>query len=149
MIRPAALSLGCVTFLDDSTFTADPLGEEAVLIPVHDRHGEWVDTCAYCVADPAEWRVQFDDETPILGAANLARTAFFHDPIVLHPTPESWLQAGCRDVVILNWGCPLRELFEGVGEVRCAHPLLKKRLRRNFRNGEPNIASPRRVRHAA
>ncbi len=50
-MRLPALSLGRVTFLDDSTFTADPLGKEAVLIPVHDRYGRWVDTCAYCVAE--------------------------------------------------------------------------------------------------
>ena len=70
-MRPPALSLGRVTFLDDSTFTADPLGEEAVLIPVHDRHGEWVDTLAYHLSDPGEWRLQFDNATQILGAAHL------------------------------------------------------------------------------
>ncbi len=149
-MRPPALSLGRVTFVDDSTFTADPLGEVTVLIPVHDRGGEWVDTCAYHLSNPGEWRLQFDDETPILGVANLARAAFFHDPIVLHPTPEAWLRAGCKGVVVLNWGCALRDLFDGIGEVRCAHPLLKKYLRRNFSIGQPNIkAFPQGASHAA
>ncbi len=143
------LSLGRVTF-DDSNFTADPLGEEAVLVPVLDRYGEWVDNLAYHLSNPAAWALQFDDSTPVLGAANLARAAFFHDPIVLHPTPEAWLRAGRRGVVVLNWGCALRDLFDGVGEVHCAHPLLKKRLRRNFGIGQPNIkALPRRMSHAA
>ncbi len=144
------LSLGRVSFLDFDTFAADIGGMEAILVPVHDRYGEWVDTLAYHLSNPAAWALQFDDSTPVLGAANLARAAFFHDPIVLHPTPEAWLRDGCRGVVVLNWGCALRDLFDGVGEVRCAHPLLKKRLRRNFGIGQPNIkALPRRMSHAA
>lgn len=144
------LSLGRVTFLDDSTFTADSSGTEAILVPVHDRLGAWVDTLAYHLSNPARWALQFDDATPILGAAELAHAAFHHDPIVLQPTPEAWLRAGGRGVVILNWGCALRDLFDGVGEVRCAHPLLKKLLRRNFGIGQPNIkALPRRMSHAA
>ncbi len=133
------IRLGRVSFLDNDTFAADSSGMEAILVPVHNRHGEWVDTCAYHLSNPGEWRLQFDDETPILGVANLARAAYFHDPIVLHPTPEAWLRAGGQGVVILNWGCALQDLFDGVGEVRCAHPLLKKRLRRNFRIGQPDI----------
>ncbi len=144
------LSLGRVTFLDDSTFTADSSGTEAILVPVHDRHGAWVDTCAYHLSNPGEWRLQFDNETPILGAAELARAAFFHTSITLHPTPEAWLRAGGQGVVILNWGCALRDLFDGIGEVRCAHPLLKKYLRRNFSIGQPNIkAFPQGASHAA
>ena len=149
-MRPPALSLGRVSFLDDGAFAADSSGMEAILVPVHDRHGRWVDTCAYHLSNPGEWRLQFDDSTPILGAANLARAAFFHDPITLHPTPEAWLRAGGQGVVILNWGCPLRDLFNGVAEVHGAHPLLKKRLQRNFRIGQPNIkALARGASHAA
>ncbi len=144
-MRPPALSLGRVTFLDDGAFTADPRGMEAILVPVHDRHGEWVDTLAYHLSNPAEWAIQFDDSTPILGAAELARAAFYHDSITLHPTPEAWLRAGCKGVVVLNWGCALRDLFDGVGEVHCAHPLLKKRLRRNFGIGQPNVKAPPRA----
>ena len=144
------LSLGRVTFLDDGAFAADSSGPEAILMPVHDRYGEWVDTCAYHLSNPGEWRLQFDDSTPVLGAAELTCAAFHHDSITLHPTPEAWLRAGCKGVVVLNWGCALRDLFDGVGEVHCAHPLLKKRLRRNFGIGQPNIkALPRRMSHAA
>ena len=149
-MRPPALSVGRVTFLKGSTYTADPGGMESILVPVYDRHGAWVDTCAYHLSNTGEWRLQFDNETPILGAAELARAAFYHDSITLHPTPEAWLRAGCKGVVVLNWGCALRDLFDGVGEVHCAHPLLKKRLRRNFGIGQPNIkALPRRMSHAA
>ncbi len=146
MMKP---SLGRVSFIEN-TFAADSSGMEAILVPVHDRHGAWVDTCAYHLSNPGEWRLQFDDSTPVLGAAELAGTAFHHDPIVLHPTPEAWLRDGCRGVVILNWGCPLRDLFAGVGEVRASHPLLRKSLRRNFRKEEPNVkALPGALCHAA
>jgi len=144
------LSLGRVSFLDNGTFAADSSGMEAILMSVHDRYGEWVDNLAYHLSNPAAWALQFDDSTPVLGAANLARAAFFHDPIVLHPTPEAWLRAGGQGVAILNWGCPLRDLFDGVAEVHGAHPLLKKRLQRNFRIGQPNIkALPQGAPHAA
>ncbi len=136
------LSLGRVSFLDNGTFAADSSGMEAILMPVHDRYGEWVDNLAYHLSNPGEWRLQFDDSTPVLGAAELACAAFHHDPIVLHPTPEAWLRAGCRGVAILNWGCPLRDLFAGVGEVHGEHPLLRKSLRRNFRKEEPNVKAP-------
>ena len=135
MTGPATLSLGRVVFLDDGTWHADPGGAPAVLVPVHDRHGDWVDILAYHLDDPCEWRLRFGDECPILGATALAQAAWDQEyrsgPSV--PSP----------VCILDWGVELGPLFEGVSTVACDSPELHDRLQQALRAWEPEITAPR------
>ncbi len=152
------LSLGRVSFLDDGTFTADSSGMEAILVPVHDRFGDWVDILAYHLDDPSEWWLRYGDSCPILGAQALAVAAYHHDPVRLCSTPERWLLSRRRStpppVCILDWGVELGPLFDGVEHVECDSPELRDRLQQALRAWEPKItASPaknfRAVCHAA
>ncbi len=159
MTRPATLSPGRVVFLDDGTWRADPSGFPAVLIPVHDRFGGWVEILAYHLDAPCEWRLRFGDECPILGAADLAQTAWYQEPVSLYSTPERWLRARCRAhggdrldhqggdhhqaICILHWGVEMGPLFEGVSRVECDSPELGDRFRKAIRSWEPKITAPR------
>ncbi len=149
MTGPATLSLGRVVFLDDGTWHADPGGAPAVLVPVHDRHGDWVDILAYHLDDPCEWRLRFRDACPVLGAHDLAAGADRGEPVVLVSTPQRWL-LGYRSgpsvpspVCILDWGVELGPLFEGVSTVACDSPELHDRLQQALRAWEPEITAPR------
>ncbi len=149
MTGPATLSLGRVAFLDDGTWRADPSGAPAVLIPVHDRFGGWVEILAYHLDAPCEWRLRFGDECPILGAADLAQAAWYQEPVSLYSTPERWL-IGRRlapsvpsPVCILDWGVELGPLFEGVSTVACDSPELRDRFRKAIRSWEPKTTAPR------
>ena len=159
MTGPATLSLGRVRFLDDGTWRADPSGFPAVLMAVHDRYGELVDLVAWSPDKPSAWRLRFGDECPILGAADLAQTAWYQDPVSLYSTPERWLRARCRAhggdrldhqggdhhqaICILHWGVELGPLFEGVSRVECDSPELRDRFRKAIRSWEPKITAPR------
>ena len=159
MSGPATLSLGRVAFLADGTWRVDPSGAEAVLVPVRDRLGDWVDILAYHLDAPCEWRLRFGDECPILGAADLAQAAWNQEPVSLHSTPERWLRARCRAhggdrvdhqggghlqaICILHWGVELGPLFEGVSRIECDSPELRDRFRKAIRSWEPKITAPR------
>ena len=161
MTRPATLSLGRVAFLDDGRWCADPSGFPAVLMAVHNRYGELVDLVAWSPDKPSAWRLRFGDECPILGAADLAQTAWYQEPVSLYSTPERWLRArGSRlyhegdhldhqggdhhqAICILHWGVELGPLFEGVSRVECDSPELGDRFRKAIRSWEPKITAPR------
>ena len=176
MSGTATLSLGRVVFLDDGTWRADPSGAPAMLIPVHDRFGGWVDILAYHLDAPCEWRLRFGDECPILGAADLAQAAWYQEPVSLYSTPERWLRARCHTrggdrlhhqggdhrhhhhhhqggdahhaICILHWGVAVGPLFEGVSRVECDCPELRTRFRKSLRAWEPKTTSPSTTREA-
>ncbi len=161
MTGPATVSLGRVAFLADGTWRADPAGAPAVLVPVHDRYGELADLIAWSPDKPSAWWLRYGDECPILGAADLAQTAWYQEPVFLYSTPERWLRArGSRlyhegdhldhqggnhhqAICILHWGVELGPLFEGVSRIECDSPELRDRFRKAIRSWEPKITAPR------
>ncbi len=134
-------------------------GEWAVILEVRDRHNELADLVAWLPNDPARWWLRHGDEAPVLGARALAFAADCHEPVILHPTPETWLFAhqgqpgghlgqrhGDADgdtVCILDWGVDLAELFAGVSKVECQGADLQNRFQQALRVWEPQITVPR------
>ena len=144
---PATVSLGRAAFLADGTWRVDPSGAPAVLVPVRDRLGDWVDIVAYHIDQPCEWRVRFNDCSPVLGGEALAMAAYHHDPVALFSTPERWLLSQWRTspppVCVLDWGVDLGPLFDGVSHVECDSPALRDRFRKALRSWEPKMSTRR------
>lgn len=122
-------------------------GQWAVILEVRDRHDELADLVAWLPGDPSRWWLRYGDETPILGARDLAFAADCNQPVTLLPTPEAWLfmhsKPNRRAVVcVLDWGVVVGPLFEGVSRVECDSPALCDRFRKALRAWEPKTTSP-------
>ena len=124
---------------DDGTYSLDPHGRLAVLIPVRDRWGEIVDIVAFIQDEPEQWWRRSGDETPILGAQALAYAAWERRPLVLWETPFQWLLKGRSGCVVLDWGVDLRPIFEDIPAINCQSPALSDRLHRNFLEFGPRL----------
>ncbi|MEE9249741.1 MAG: hypothetical protein V3U93_01260 [Alphaproteobacteria bacterium] len=132
----------------DGTFRPSEDGQWALTLGVDDREGRLVDFVAYFLNNPGRWWLRFRDETPFLGARDLAFAADCGKSIRLFSTPDTWLRAQLRHgdheaVCVLNWGVDLCPLFDGIEAVVCNTPGLARRLREKLREWEPE------VRHAA
>ena len=117
---------------NDGTYTVDPHGRLAALIPVRDRWGNLVDAVAFFPDEPEQWWCRYGDETPILGAKALAYTAWERQPLMLWETPLQWLLQHRSGSVVLDWGVDLRPVLEDIPEVTCQSKALSDRLQRNF-----------------
>ena len=124
---------------NDGTYSLDPNGRLAVLVPVRDRYGETVDIVAFIQDEPERWWCRHGDETPILGAPALARAMFERQPLVLWETPLQWLLQRRSGSVVLDWGADLRPIFEEIPAVNCQSPALSDRLHRNFLEFGPRL----------
>ena len=124
---------------DDGTYSVDPGGRLAVLIPVRDRWGEIVDIVAFIQDEPEQWWCRSGDELPILGARALAHAAWERQPLVLWETPLQWLLQRRSGSVVLDWGIDLRPIFEDIPAVDCQSPALSDRLHRNFLQFGPRL----------
>ena len=145
----ALLSMVRIETNTDGHFEFAPNGESVILTRVHDRHGEVVDFVAWRPDEPGSWWLRRGDETPILGARNLAMAAYYGDPITLHPTPQDWLLAGWKGACIIKWSWPLDDLFEGVGEIWCDSEPLRQKMIAAWRRWEPPVIVRQEVRYAA
>ena len=124
---------------NDGTYSLDPHGRLAVLVPVKDRYGETVDIVAFIQHEPEQWWCRHGDETPLLGAPALAHAAWEHHPLVLWETPLQWLLKGRSGSVVLDWGVNLRPIFEDIPEINCQSPALERRLQQNFLEFGPRL----------
>ena len=124
----------------DGTYTADPQGRLAVLVPVRDRWGEIADIVAFTQEAPEQWWCRYGDETPILGAWALAHAAWERQPLVLWETPLQWLLQRRSGSVVLDWGVDLRPVFEDIPVIDCQSPALRERLRQNFLEFGPELS---------
>ena len=125
---------------DDGTYSPDPHGRLAVLIPVRDRWGEIADIIAFIQAEPEQWWRRYGDETPILGAQALAQAIFERQPLVLWETPLQWLLQRRSGSVVLDWGVDLRPIFEDIPAINCQSPALSDRLQQNFLEFGPRLS---------
>ncbi len=137
----ASLRLTAVRIVteDDGTYSVDPRGRLAALIPVRDRWGEIVDAVAFFPEEPEQWWLRYGDETPILGAEALAYAAWEHQPLMLWETPLQWLLQHRSGSVVLDWGVDLRTIFEDIPTVACQSTALSDRLRQNFLKFGPRL----------
>ena len=141
--------------LEDGTFRWSNAGRWALTIGVDDRDGRLVDFVAYFQDDRSTWFLRRGDESPVLGAPELAFAAYHNKPVKLCSTPDLWLSGHRRHLwhsifCIIDWGVNLAPFLDGVSRVECDSPELQKRLRRALREWEPKITAPRRgARHAA
>ena len=118
-------------------------------VPVEGEVYDIVDLLAWLPDKPETWWLRRGNETPILGARNLAIAAYFGDKITLHPNPQDWLLAGGHGVCVLKWSWPLDNLFEGVGAVECDSPQLQERFVKALRRWEPPVFARQEVLHVA
>ena len=125
---------------NDGTYSLDPHGRLAVLIPVRDRWGEIVDIVAFIQDEPEQWWRRYGDETPILGAQALAQAIFERRELVLWETPLQWLLQRSRGSVVLDWGVDLRPIFEDIPAINCQSPALSDRLQQNFLEFGPRLS---------
>lgn len=123
----------------DGRYRRDPSGRPAIIWPVRDSERELVDTVAWHVETPTRWWMLYGDDCPLLGARQLAIARYFGDAIELHPTPQHWLLAHRRGVVILRWDVDYADTFEGVGAVHCCNSEFEHRFQQALRAWEPDI----------
>ncbi len=116
----------------DGTYTVDPQGPLAVLVPVRNRWGEITDIVAFIQDEPEQWWRRYGDDTPILGAQALAHAAFERRPLVLWETPLQWLLQRRSGSVVLDWGVDLRPIFGDVPAIICQSAAPRSRLQENF-----------------
>ena len=90
-------------------------GEDlAALIPVRDRYGYPVDLVAWIEGEPEHWWLREGDETPILGARQLAGAEMTAAPLPIYPTPANWAASGGDGVCVLDWDMDLVGVFDGL-----------------------------------
>ena len=146
-----SLGLGATRIVTsaDGTYTPESDGDYAAIVPVHDVNHELVDLLAWHVGSPGRWWRRFA-AWPVLGARDLAKARYYHDPVVLHSTPDAWVLAGGEGVCLLDWHLDLRPLFQGVSAVRCDSQTLAARFQTAMRRWEPKTTISRvKTRHAA
>ena len=139
MVEKFRLAAIRIATKDDGTYTVDPHGRLGVLVPVRDRWGEIVDTVAFLQDEPEQWWLRFGDETPILGAWELAHAAYQHQALILWENPLQWLLKHRSGAVVLDWGVDLRVLLENIPSITCQSHALQDRLRRNFLEFGPRL----------
>ena len=123
---------------DDGTYSVDPQGRLAALVPVRDRWGNLIDVVAFFPGAPGRWWLRYRGSV-ILGAEALAEAAWEHQPLELWETPEQWLLHRRRGAVMLDWGVDWRPVFENVPEIRCQSKALIDRLQGNFLRFGPRL----------
>ncbi len=128
-----------ITVKDNGTYSVDPHGRLAALIPVRDRWGEIVDTVAFFPDEPEQWWLRFGDETPILGAEALNYAECDSRPLMLWETPLQWLLQRRKGAVVLDWGVDLRPVFQDIPTVDSQSTALSDRLQQNFLEFGPRL----------
>lgn len=143
-----------IDILPDGRFRHDG-SEPAIIVPVRDRYGLICDCVAYLDDDPGEWWLKEGDQSPVLGARELAIASAWGDPIAAHPTPEAWIKAGGIGICVLDWGVSLLDLFDGIPRVETNHlpspvaAALADRIHKNFFKSVPFVERPRKEAHNA
>ena len=128
-----------ITVKDNGTYSVDPHGRLAALIPVRDRWGEIVDAVAFFPDESDQWWLRYGDETPILGAEALNYAEWERQPLMLWETPLQWLLHHRSGSVVLDWGVDLRPLLEEIPAVTCQSEALSDRLHKNFLDFGPRL----------
>jgi len=119
--------------LDGSFEPADDEGEAAIILPAWTPSGEGAPRVLYDLVafrprgpDFPCWRRRLD--AVWLGEDELEIAAFWHLPLTLRASVMSWLKAGARGTVVMDWTRAIPRLLEW-GEVVAETDALTERLR--------------------
>lgn len=113
-------------------YESDPDGVPVIVMACFEHPDEPpVDLVAFQPSDPTRWWLRLGNAI-ILGLHNARLALFEQAPILVHPTPLSWLQADCAGTVVLDWKRDVLSYLDGYG-VLAADGATGKRLRRAFR----------------
>ena len=119
-------------------------------VGVNNRDSQLIDICAFFPHDIAHWWLRRSAQTPVLGADQIDYASFYRQPLALYQTPYDWLLGRGNGAVVLDWGCDLRDIFEGIPKIQCQSITLGKKLRQSYTKFQPTITGPvKRKRHAA
>lgn len=119
-------------FADDGDLMDTKRLDMAVILPVEDWSGVFIDLVSWLWREPSHWWLRRGDAI-VLGERALKRAEWFGDPVVLYETPGGWLDS--RDfaaVCILNWSCDPRWVLRHASKVICASDRLRQRLRQRI-----------------
>ena len=148
--RRPSFVMARIKVLDECTFRPKKRGQWAVTVGVNNRDSQLVDICAFFLHDPAQWWLRRRSQTAVLGADRIDYAAFHQQTLPLYQTPYDWLLGRGNGAVVLDWGCDLRDIFEGIPEIQCQSITLRKKLRQSYTKFQPKITAPtKRKRHGA
>lgn len=108
-------------------------GIRAQCMPVRDEDGSQIDTVAWDPGAPYSWWVRRGEEIAWLGldyAAFRADSLNDRRSVTIFETPEQWVTAGRRGLVVLNWRLSRYDflVLEAFDTVRCVSTALGERL---------------------
>lgn len=147
--RPSLVMVRIEAFAN-GTFRPNESGEWAITVGVNDRDPQLVDIVAFFLKDINCWWLRRRDQTPVLGADRIDYAIFYRQPLTLYQTPYDWLLERGNGAVVLDWGCDLRDIFEGIPKIQCRSISLGKKLRESYAKFQPVITTPtKEKRHAA
>ena len=150
----APLSFWAGIQVDGDSFTFDPSGSPARVVPVRDAENTIFDAAAFLADRPGRWFLR-EREAVVLGERDLAGARLDGRGVQLYPTPSAWVAGAGQGCCILRWDVGLAPLFEGAGLINLSHldetaaATMEQRLRENFELDLPRIAGtkgPRNVR---
>ncbi|CUW41876.1 protein of unknown function (plasmid) [Magnetospirillum sp. XM-1] len=153
-IGPAALAIAggygvarAILSPDGSWEPAEEGGDPVIVLPAWTPDGEGprvlYDLVAFQPSGPDFpcWRRRLD--AIWLGEDELALAAYWHLPITVRSSAMSWLRAGAKGAVILDWDRAIGRLFESpevVGETEGLALRLRQELTRSLLERMPRIA---------
>lgn len=147
--RRPSLVMARIEVFDNGTFRPNESGEWAVTVGVNNRDSQLIDICAFFLHDIAHWWLRRRSQTPVLGADRIDYAAFHKQTLPLYQTPYDWLLGRGDGAVVLDWGCDLRDIFEGIPKIQCQNTSLSKKLRQSYTKFQPTIIGPSERKHHA
>lgn len=122
-------------------------GHRAILIGVRDEDtAEFVDLVAFNPERPESFRYRTGNAV-FLGYEAMQRAGHYGEPLILHPSPLAWLQAGATGAVWLDGGGSLTFWLSTIPEIHATTPALARaidgRLRREYVTRTPRVLQPK------
>lgn len=126
-----AFCLANIETAPDGTFTFDEAGHAAVVIAIHDEHGEIADLIAWRSDQPGRWWRRLGMAT-FAGESAVREAAFFRHPLKVYVSPLSWLQSGCNGAVVLDTDADIRADFDNIPHIEAETLALGEAIERQL-----------------
>lgn len=121
--------------IDDGLYVPDGDGFPALVVPVFED-GQLVDLVAFRTAEPERWWLR-KGVGGLLGLYRGWSPYEWADNVLLHETPLKWLQAGGKDLCVVDWDATEVHRINTFERVTVSTPglrsLLLKTLKRPYR----------------
>lgn len=126
------VGLARIVTTPDGTFEPHPEGAPHIIVAegIHEPSLGWreiIDLVAFRSDAPDRWWLR-RDMVDVLGSDGIDKASFARRPLILHPTPLAWLQAGAQGACVVHWSLDPRSVFAGITDVVCATAALRRRL---------------------